>query len=217
MHNGKQRYFRYISHHKTFSKLRAATHAVWSPQEQRHECSTLFRLSAMRCSCQLQSQSEHPWISEEPISALHANVEHWGALTGSWKTRGLSERDSEKIKFEEAPSSYRSAVWDYFGFSIDYDENGKSTVTKQTTVCKHYFASIGYVAGNTTNMFSHLHHHHPSLSLGAAWSRSVSASAANRVQPTIAAAFQQLYATNSEKHKTITKAVGVFIAKDMQP
>ncbi|XP_078018496.1 E3 SUMO-protein ligase ZBED1-like [Epinephelus lanceolatus] len=139
------------------------------------------------------------------------------ALSLSSAETMASERDSEKIKFEEAPSLYRSAVWDHFGFSVDYDENGKRTVNKQTTVCKHCFASIGYVAGNTTNMFSHLRRHHPSLSLGAARSRSVSASTANRAQPTTAAAFQQLYATNSEKHKTITKAVGVFIAKDMQP
>ncbi|XP_053177226.1 E3 SUMO-protein ligase ZBED1-like [Scomber japonicus] len=127
-----------------------------------------------------------------------------------------SERDAEKRKFEVAPSSYKSVVWDHFGFAVDYDADGKRIVNKQSTVCKHCYASVGYATGNTTNMFSHLRRHHPSVSIGRARSTSATANV-NRPQPTIAASFQQQFATSSDKHKTITKAVGVFISKDMQP
>ena len=53
------------------------------------------------------------------------------------QTTTVSERDLEKRKYEEASSSYMSAVWEHFGFSVDYDDNGRKTVNKQRTVDPH--------------------------------------------------------------------------------
>lgn len=56
--------------------------------------------------------------------------------------------DTEKRAFEEAPSSLKSTVWEYFGFN-QYDEDGKKTVNKQTTVCKYCFTTVSYINENT--------------------------------------------------------------------
>ncbi|XP_053180810.1 E3 SUMO-protein ligase ZBED1-like [Scomber japonicus] len=125
-----------------------------------------------------------------------------------------SQRETDKSKYEEAPSTFKSAVWEHFGFSVNYDEQGKRTVNRQNTVCKHCFTTITYSTGNTSNMSAHLRRHQPAVTLsGAAWRAGFPA----KTQSTIAAAFQQQFSNNSEKHKEITKAIGVFIAKDMQP
>ncbi|XP_026112867.1 zinc finger BED domain-containing protein 4-like [Carassius auratus] len=59
------------------------------------------------------------------------------------------------------------------------------------TVCKHCFTRVAYSNGNTSNMTAHLRRHHPAIT--------------------------HTYPTSSERHIKITKAVGVFIAKDLQP
>ena len=56
--------------------------------------------------------------------------------------------NDNKRKFEEAPASLKSAVWDHFGFSVECDDQGKKTVDKQRTVCKHCFSSFVYSSGS---------------------------------------------------------------------
>ena len=56
--------------------------------------------------------------------------------------------------FEEAPSSFKSTVWGHFGFSVKYNDEGTKTVNKQSTVCHHCFATVGYSSGNTSDMVS---------------------------------------------------------------
>uniref|UniRef100_A0A0E9X8M8 BED-type domain-containing protein n=1 Tax=Anguilla anguilla TaxID=7936 RepID=A0A0E9X8M8_ANGAN len=99
-----------------------------------------------------------------------------------------SASETERSKFEAAPPSFKSAVWKHFGFSIQYDDEGKKTVNKQSTVCKLCFSTVGYSSGNTSNMMSHLCHHHLAVShAGGAGARRVHSLA--KTQQSLAAAF----------------------------
>ena len=40
----------------------------------------------------------------------------------------------ERVKFEEAPASFKSAVWEHFGFAVDYNDDGVQTVDKKNTL-----------------------------------------------------------------------------------
>lgn len=50
---------------------------------------------------------------------------------------------------EEAPTvSFQSTVWDHFGFSATYDDDGgKKVVVKTATVCKHCATRVAYANG----------------------------------------------------------------------
>ena len=121
----------------------------------------------------------------------------------------------ERQKFEEAAStSYRSAVWQHFGFAVDYNDQGTKMVTKTKTVCKYCLTTIPYITGNTTNMTTHLRRHHPDKSSASGAEDKVTRP---KSQSSIADAFQKKYTFTSDKHKKITRAVGTFIAKALQP
>lgn len=77
-----------------------------------------------------------------------------------------SGSEAERSKYEKVPQSFKSAVWEHFEFSVQYDDEGKRTVNKQETVCKHCLATVGYSHGNTSNMMFPLRRHHPAISLG---------------------------------------------------
>ena len=144
IHNSIERYFRYVTLAKKISKHYAAAHAVWSPWEK--------WLRAAHCSG--QSRLSADWLLGDYSGtfwlALRRHDQRLALILRSAAATMASERDA------------------------DYDADGKRNVNKQTTVCKHCFASVGYATGNTTNMFSHLRRHHPSVSIGRAWSMSAS-------------------------------------------
>ena len=52
---------------------------------------------------------------------------------------------------EDPPLSFRSGVWDYFGFRVKYDPDCRRVVDKNTTVCRKCNTMLSYVGGNTTN------------------------------------------------------------------
>ncbi|KAM9853513.1 E3 SUMO-protein ligase ZBED1-like [Aulostomus maculatus] len=64
-------------------------------------------------------------------------------------------------------------------------------------------------------MGQHLSRHHPEISLSQ--SRSATTLTPAKTQRSIKDAFQQPYSVNSDKHKKITRAVGLCIAENMQP
>lgn len=64
-------------------------------------------------------------------------------------------------------------------------------------------------------MTSHLRRHHPAISLSGSRSEQVTLPA--KKQQSLADAFAKPHSASSDKHKKITDAVGMFIAKDMQP
>lgn len=119
-------------------------------------------------------------------------------------------------KFENAPPSYRSTVWQHFGFSIDYKDQGKKLVKKNKTVCKHCLTSAPYLTSNTTNMTSHLRRDHPDK-LSASGTDMGTDKVMRPKSQSITEAFQKNYSFASDKHKKITHAIGTFIAKALQP
>ena len=123
--------------------------------------------------------------------------------------------NDNKRKFEEGPASLKSAVWDHFGFSVECDDQGKKTVDKQRTVCKHCFSSFVYSSGSTSNMAGHLRRSHPTINVSGTARKDLGSS--KTIQTSIASAFQQKYPVDSDRHKLITQGIGMFIAKDMQP
>ena len=54
-------------------------------------------------------------------------------------------------------AAFKSTMWQHFGFRVQYDDEGKKTVIKQSRVCMHCFATVGY-------LMSHLRRHHSALS-----------------------------------------------------
>lgn len=65
-------------------------------------------------------------------------------------------------------------------------------------------------------MTAHLRRHHPAISLSEG-RISEQVIKSSKKQQSLAESFQHTYPTGSERHIKITKAVGVFIAKDLQP
>ncbi|GAA6080765.1 E3 SUMO-protein ligase ZBED1-like [Tachysurus ichikawai] len=121
-----------------------------------------------------------------------------------------------RLQYEEAPASFKSVVWRHFGFAVEYNAEEEKTVNKKMTVCKHCFTRVAYSNGNTSNMIAHLQRHHPAVSMseGRIAEQVIKSS---KKQQSLAESFQHTYPTGSERHMKITKAVGVFIAKDLQP
>ena len=62
----------------------------------------------------------------------------------------------ERLKFEEAPASYKSPVCDHFGFAVEYNDQEVKTVNRNVTVCKRCLKHVPYVKGNTSNICMHL-------------------------------------------------------------
>ncbi|KAK0146118.1 hypothetical protein N1851_014613 [Merluccius polli] len=71
----------------------------------------------------------------------------------------------ERERFEEAPASFKSSVWEHFGFAVDYNDEGQKTVDKTKSVCKRCLTRVPYANGNTSNMGMHLRRKHPDVSL----------------------------------------------------
>ncbi|XP_061913300.1 histone-lysine N-methyltransferase PRDM9-like isoform X1 [Entelurus aequoreus] len=70
----------------------------------------------------------------------------------------MAEAGGEVINLKDAPASLKSKVWVHFGF---YSADG-TKLDKDFAVCKKCLTRIRYT-GSTTNMHSHLAHHHPEL------------------------------------------------------
>lgn len=85
-------------------------------------------------------------------------------------------------------------------------EQGKKTVSKQSTVCIASTASQRSPnKGNTSNMSAHLRLHHPAVTLSGAARR---VSLPPKTQPSIAAAFRQQYSYNSQRHNEYDGVLG---------
>ena len=110
----------------------------------------------------------------------------------------------------EHPASFKSHVWEHFGFPVTYNDEGKRLVDKTVMVCRYCGTRKPYESGNTSSMAMHLKPHHASVSL-----TGVKTKAAQ--QPLITTAFKQPLAAQSDRAKAITNAICVFIAADMRP
>ena len=69
-------------------------------------------------------------------------------------------------ELEEAPVSFRSVVWEHFGFPVNYNGDCQQVVDKISTICRLCSLPIDYSSGNTSNMTTHLRRHHPKVPIG---------------------------------------------------
>ncbi len=81
------------------------------------------------------------------------------------------------------------------------------------TVCKHCATPVTHASGNTFNMLSHLRGHYPSVSTDSTRRRE----SGGKEQLPNPAVLQQSLSEKSDRAEAIMKALGEFIAKDMQP
>lgn len=113
-------------------------------------------------------------------------------------------------ELEDPPNSLRSPVWEHFGFPVHINE-GQRQVDKSRAVCRHCHTEIGYAAGNTTNLLTHLKRHHPTVKIMATRRKS------SVVQTQITSAFNKPLPKTSDRAKAITRGIGVYIASDLRP
>ncbi len=71
------------------------------------------------------------------------------------------EREGE-ISIEDPPATFKSFVWQHFGFPVEI-RNGERVTDKTNTICKHCKKTMPYTAANTSTMQKHIQNHHSSL------------------------------------------------------
>ncbi|XP_071088069.1 E3 SUMO-protein ligase ZBED1-like [Haliotis cracherodii] len=132
---------------------------------------------------------------------------------------------SEKCELEKPPSSFKSAVWDHFGFPVLY-RDGLRTVNKEETACRHCFTRVKYTS-STTNMSTHLRRHHSDIDIGGSKVPSSIQGTQSHVvdftkplpgsQPNLHDVIKSKLPAASSRAGAITNSIGVFIALDMRP
>jgi hypothetical protein len=130
------------------------------------------------------------------------------------------EAGDGKPVLKDPPKSHKSKVWEYFGFKEG---------AKDQTTCKLCFVDISYKTGSTTAMSAHLKRKHgvactAGESDAATYScRNVNKSAMSSESgpPSKPIKLTQLqttiYGRTSQRFRTITKAIGGYLASDMRP
>ncbi len=73
----------------------------------------------------------------------------------------MMEREGE-ISIEDPPATFKSFVWQHFGFPVEI-RNGERVTDKTNTICKHCKKTMPYTAANTSTMQKHTQNHHSSL------------------------------------------------------
>ncbi len=71
------------------------------------------------------------------------------------------EREGE-ISIEDPPATFKSFVWQHFGFPVEI-RNGERVTDKTNTICKHCKKTMPYTVANTSAMQKHIQNHHSSL------------------------------------------------------
>lgn len=121
------------------------------------------------------------------------------------------ERETE-IEIEDAPITFKSPVWQHFGFAI-VNENGDRVADKARTICKHCKKTLPYTTANTSNMLSHMQRHHCEMKLAVPGKRVT----LPKGQATLTNAFAPKLPPSSARAIAITRDIGMFIAMDMRP
>lgn len=107
------------------------------------------------------------------------------------------------------PSSFKSAVWEHFGYPVE-NRDGNRVVDKTQTICRKCFKKLTQVTGNTSNMSMHLQRHHPEINLGARKKTPAQKS-------TLPNLFQMKLLANSDRAQKITRGIGSFMSLGMSP
>lgn len=69
---------------------------------------------------------------------------------------------SGEISIDDAPPTYKSFVWQHFGYPV-VTINGDRVTDKTRTICKHCKKISPYTSANTSTMQRHLQNHHRSV------------------------------------------------------
>lgn len=115
---------------------------------------------------------------------------------------------SESKKLKDAPSTFKSKVWTYFGF---YNSADGAKLEKDYAICKNCFAKVRYT-GNTTNMHSHFTRHHPELC-----EKAVVGAGSKPTHPGVNTLFQAKLPPCSARAKSITNGIAVYMCKGLRP
>ncbi|KAK1877141.1 Zinc finger BED domain containing protein 1 [Dissostichus eleginoides] len=130
---------------------------------------------------------------------------------------GVDERADQLNKnceIEDAPSTFKAVVWQHFGFPVSRNDKGEKQTDKRQTICKSCRATVAYNSGNTSNMRSHLSHHHPEKL------RTQQPTVRKKPKPgqlTLTEVFGAPLPPNSPRAQEITRCIGEYMAKDLRP
>lgn len=113
--------------------------------------------------------------------------------------------------------SFKSPIWQYFGFKTDKDDNAKPT-------CKLCFKKVSAAGGNTSNLQRHLHDHHPAKAQelgkqGQGPSKPKGQQPPTQGQSSISEAFSKMqkYERGGKQWQKLTNLDTHCLAKDMMP
>lgn len=115
------------------------------------------------------------------------------------------------IGIEDAPTTFKSFVWQHFGFPAEMI-NGKRVSDKTRTICRHCKLTMPYSAANTSTMQRHLQHHH-----SAVLKSTTALKKTAKKQTTLTHTFGPQLTPSSARATAITRDIVVFIAADMRP
>ncbi|KAF3847203.1 hypothetical protein F7725_020231, partial [Dissostichus mawsoni] len=130
---------------------------------------------------------------------------------------GVDERADQlntNCEIEDAPSTFKAVVWQHFGFPVSRNDKGEKQTDKRQTICKSCRATVAYNSGNTSNMRSHLSHHHPEKL------RTQQPTVRKKPKPgqlTLTEVFGAPLPPNSQRAQEITRCIGEYMAKDLRP
>jgi len=125
----------------------------------------------------------------------------------------MEDSESGEISIEDAPLTFRSHVWQHFGFPVE-TRNGDRVTDKTQTICKHCKKIVPYTMANTTSMLSHLQRYHSSELKSKS---TMPVKKTPKGQTTLKNAFAPQLPQSSARATAITRDIGVFIAADMRP
>ncbi|KAF3858817.1 hypothetical protein F7725_012018, partial [Dissostichus mawsoni] len=94
------------------------------------------------------------------------------------------------------------------------NDKGEKQTDKRQTICKSCRATVAYNSGNTSNMRSHLSHHHPEKL------RTQQPTVRKKPKPgqlTLTEVFGAPLPPNSQRAQEITRCIGEYMAKDLRP
>nr|XP_054592988.1 E3 SUMO-protein ligase ZBED1-like [Nothobranchius furzeri] len=135
-----------------------------------------------------------------------------------WNRRLSGKRGASMLLWDSALISpagadFGSTVWNFFGFHVKRDPDGKRVVDKTTTVCRRCHTMLNYFSGNTTNMTVHLRRHHPDAKTSGVREKQQQPS----MQKALPESFRQPFTRDSKRAKEIDRVIATFIAVDMRP
>ena len=145
----------------------------------------------------------------------------------------MAENSEESQETVEATNlvkkkNAKSIVWNYFG--LKGDKNGNALKEHDNRpVCRTCNKSVLCKGGNTSNLFTHLRDHHPTLFKEASKGKGTSSTMLNaagtpsstrqRHQETLPNVIERrnCFPSNSPQAQELNAAVAYYLAKDMQP